>query len=104
MFDDVVTMTDQHVLTVANEFGCAAGGELSCAVQRLQCEVIAARRVEDHHVERCRGGALFAVTVNVEAIGTGAAVQDLVERARVAMKREYHVGVGGEEVDERDGG
>ena len=62
--------------------------------------MVAAHLVLHHHVERRRGGALLVVAVHVEALGVGAAVEELVDGARVAVEGHHHVGAGGEQLEE----
>ena len=69
-------------------------------MERLHRQVVAAHLVEDHHVERRRRGALFVVAANVESTGVRPAVDDLVERPRVAVEGEDDVGLVGEQLGE----
>ena len=54
--------------------------------------MVAAHLVEHDHVERRRRRALLAEAADVEAAGVRAAVQQLVQRAGVAVKREDDLG------------
>src|SRR6266446_1741299 len=56
-----------------------------------------ARAIDHDHVEGRGGRALLDETAHVKAIGVGPIVQDFMNRARVAMKRENHALPLGEE-------
>ena len=73
------------------------------AAQRLLAEVVPADAVAHHHVERRRRGPLLLVATHVEAVRVGLAVQQLVERAGVAVEREHDMAVRREQVVEREG-
>src|ERR1700733_11842456 len=73
---------------VADQAGDVAGD--------VEAEMQAAHFVQRHHVEGGGGGAFLEVAADVKAFIGGAAMQQVVHNARVAMKGEEYRGAGGE--------
>src|SRR5690348_10735648 len=97
MFAHVRAVLSQDLTAlVAQQFGAARHS--GRALQRLDDEVKSAGLVEYDHVERSRGRAFFAVAAHVEALSVRPAVEQLVYRTRIAMKRENDIPVFGEKL------
>ena len=80
-----------HVLLVTIELCLAPGPEFAGAlhrsrrvVQGVHHEVVPVGPVADHHVERCGRRALLAESPDVEPVGVGSAVDQLVDGVKTA--------------------
>src|SRR5207247_4734762 len=85
MFTHVALVPAEHVLALIDQPGCAC---LAYPTQRLDAQVVTAHPVEDDHVEGGRR-PLLVEAADVEAVGRGSAVHDLVDRALVSMECEH---------------
>ncbi len=100
MFTDVVLVHCKHVSAMLDQLL----GPFRLArrpTQSLNDEVVAADLVQHHHVKWRGGGPLLVVAADMKAAGVGAAMEQLMERAGVAVPRHHHVHVGCEELLER---
>ena len=92
-------MPGQQYLALADQ-GERALPHPGRAAEGLDAEVVPAHAVPDDHVERGRRGAFLDEASHVEPLGVGPAVDDLVDRALIAVEGEDHRRVAAEEVDE----
>ena len=101
MLDDVPLVLVQTCLAPAEKI-CGAARLVRGVVDSVHDEVEAGHSIFYCHVERGGCGSLLDESSNVEAVGIGSAVDQLVHGAREAMEREDHVHRVGEELTEQD--